>query len=436
LNSAWNKAITVRNNMQRGGGEGDTTDVAITMIPFARDSQYYVNSVLLFKTSNTDTSYQFLCDWQYALYGFDTSQAKWDARSVFHIFSEFEKSVFDHYNFIITDTRIFGDTVETIKVDFEGSDSSSGLVGRPSILTSINICTPYRICQTGGCLAFRTNGGIDREPVCCYPSYHTVCTTLWIEDGWIPASGGSGGGEPGGGGGGGNDGGFYTPPTCEGGSGRPNLVEPCTTGWYPLPLPSEITPLPDPTDSILARYSRAIKDTAIYIYDNLSQPNNEEYTLTGWLDNDLIKVYDVRTIHDSISVQPNLMFGQRVSVVFIWHSHVSRSDNPAQRGSFSPYDIDVLRTPRILRQDFISFADCRNKRYALVIKNVAKARAFFNSHTLEDLETLYDVSSTGDIQLQNENSIKNVIGTLGANGIGFYVSNDAPVFQSWTLLNP
>lgn len=421
----WDKAMTINSDVQNR--DGDESDEAITMIPFVRDSQNYVNSILLFKTSSRDSSYQFLCDWQYASYGFDTSQTKWDASNIFHIFTEFEKSVFNHTKFIITDTRIIGDTSETVMILL---DSTNVLSGRPSILTPITVCTPYTIC--GQCLAFRTASMAGPE-FCCFPREATFCSTFWIEDGWTPVGGGTGGGEPGGGG---SDGGAYTPPNCGGEGGRPNVYEPCTSGWYPIPIPGDDLPSPDPTDSILARYSRAIKDTAVYIYDNLSQPNNIEHALTGWLDNNVVKIYDVRTINDSLNAEPNLMFGQRVNVIFIWHSHVSRSANPAQRGSFSPSDIDMLRTPRILKQGFVSFADCRNKRYALVITDVDKAQTFFANNNFEKIDSLHNIYQTGaNAQIQDENSVIKVIGSYANSGIKFYVSDDPPNFQSWSLLN-
>ena len=422
----WDKARTFSKS-DLAGLRGDDYDTCITMIPFVRDSQYYVNAVLLFKTSSQDFSFQFLCDWQYANYGFDTAQEKWDARSIFHIFSEFEKSIFDHRDFIITDTRIFGDTVEHLKIELYNSDSSSGISGRPAILSPVTICTPYRLCHPP-CLAFRTSE--IGEPVCCFPTYHTFCTTFWVDDGWIPVNGGQGGGDPSGGG---SDGG-YTPPNCPGGVGRPTIYDPCTSGWYPIPLAGEEPPTGDPIDSLLARYSRALRDTAVYIYDNLSQPNNIEHALTGVMESGLIKIIERRTNNDSTIVIPQLNVG-RLLVIFVWHAHVSRSGNLSERRSFSSSDIELLRHFRCLRQDFVSFADCRNKRYALVISDATKATAFFNSHDPYAIESLYTTTGSGNIQEIDERCVKNVIGSVATNGIGFYVSNDFPNFQSWTLLN-
>ena len=39
------------------------------------------------------------------------------------------------------------------------------------------------------------------------------------------------------------------------------------------------------------------------------------------------------------------------------------------------------------------------------------------------------------IWICNERCVKNVIGSNSTNGIGLYVSTDAPEFQTWTLLN-
>jgi integrase len=100
-----------------------------------------------------------------------------------------------------------------------------------------------------------------------------------------------------------------------------------------------------------------------------------------------------------------------------------------------PIVVIVTDNPRALTQDFISFADCRNKRYALVISDVAKAKLFFKNNTFQDIVYAYSPSISGNTQQMQESAIINVIGTLSANGIGFYVSTDSPNFQSWTLLN-
>ena len=69
---------------------------------------------------------------------------------------------------------------------------------------------------------------------------------------------------------------------------------------------------------------------------------------------------------------------------------------------------------------------------AIVIKSNCK---FSNSKYRNLLIPVMVVHSGNDQEL-DEQSIKNVIGSLNSNGIGFYISNDAPAFQTWSLLNP
>ncbi|MBS1760481.1 MAG: hypothetical protein JST23_10195, partial [Bacteroidetes bacterium] len=251
---------------------------------------------------------------------------------------------------------------------------------------------------------------------------------------------GSGGGYEGegsgaGGNGGSGSGGGGTPPNCTPGHHRSAQYPPCEPGWEPLedeggnPLP------PEPIDSLLAKYSRAIRDTAIYIYDNLSKPYNIEYSFTGTLQNGQIIPIEIRTNNDSLFVIPKVMIG-RVPLLFIWHSHVSLNSDTRERGCFSPDDINVLRNVRCLSQGFISFVDCRDKRYALVISNVTKATTFFNNTNYEQLYTNYTSAYSINTQEYQINCIKNAIGNSTVNGVSLYVSNDSPNFQTWTLLNP
>jgi hypothetical protein len=41
------------------------TIAQLGIVPFARDSQNYVNAAMVIKASTTDTSFEYRCDWQY-----------------------------------------------------------------------------------------------------------------------------------------------------------------------------------------------------------------------------------------------------------------------------------------------------------------------------------------------------------------------------------
>lgn len=209
----------------------------------------------------------------------------------------------------------------------------------------------------------------------------------------------------------------------------------CPPGWNVPPPPPP--PVPEPIDTILSKYSRKFRHIGDSIYSYHSLPGNKEYFFCGARNNttnDTV-ILNIRTDNDSSYVIPNITIPGHY-LLFIWHSHVSRSANPADRRTFSPMDIDYLRRPACLTLNFTSFADCGNKQYAMVISDVAKAQAFFNSHNRAFIEDNYWTTGGGNLQQVDERSVKNVIGSAAANGISFYVSTNSPDFSSWTLLNP
>ena len=100
----WDKSISISNssNSDKVTNEPET----LTYIPFVVDSQHFVNAALLIKTTPADTNYKFLCNWQYDQYGYDTSAAEWNARNVFHLFTQLDKSVFNITRFRIKDENL------------------------------------------------------------------------------------------------------------------------------------------------------------------------------------------------------------------------------------------------------------------------------------------------------------------------------------------
>ena len=105
----WDKAITVtNNNVIANRTEGGDDNAAITYIPFVRENENYVNASMLVKTTASDTVFQYLLDWQYASYGFDTVSTGWNAKDVFHVFARLNKDVFGKTAFRIKDDRLFG----------------------------------------------------------------------------------------------------------------------------------------------------------------------------------------------------------------------------------------------------------------------------------------------------------------------------------------
>jgi len=391
------------------------------------------------RISPTDTSFTYLCDWQYNQLTFSSSPVDTSAEGFALFFMMMDEFVFGHTDFVLTDTLLFSDRLKDSDTTLRVVHllNTSGTAGRGNVLI-YEECLQFIVCGSPNSSYCTGPNGCDYLNCVADPDVCGILEICWEHEIGGGGSGnppGGGGGNPPGGGGSGNPPGGDPPPCGTGKSQRTSLVSPCGPGWVPIPVPGGGSSPPEPIDSLLARYSRAIKDTAIYIYDNLSQPNNIEYAFTGIQANGQIAVIERRTNNDSIQVIPMVMIGN-LTLLFTWHSHVSTSTDLTKRGSFSPDDIDMLRNVRCLKQNFISFADCRNKRYALVITDVGKAIAFFNNNDYYKILSNYTTTVVGNTQEIDEASVKNVIGTLAANGIGFYVSNDSPGFQTWILLNP
>ncbi len=431
----WDKAITLPGN----AGESVTGDsVELTFIPIVRDTQDYVNATLAVITSPTDTSYKILCDWQYR----DTAATGMPSKDFTLTMMKLDKAVFGNRVFTMMDTTIFDSKTKYIQL----RNTANNIMGKGGNPSSTSLVYYYYICWT----EFQDkhegqlHGCYPGQPDCNEYNEVEVCATVSWEGGGGAGGTGGGGtggtGGTGGGGGGGTGGGDDDdiPPDCGtasfAGSGSTSNLLPCDPGW--MPGGGGSTPPPDePIDTLLKKYSRAIKDTAVHIYDVLSKPANIEYAFTGVSINNQITVKHVKTNGDSLAVIPHVMIGHEI-LLFTWHSHVSKDGNIAKRGSFSPADIDMLRNVRCLTPKFVSFADCRNKRYALVITDVVKAKAFFNNNDYYAIRDNHTTSSSGNAQERDEQSIINVIKSLSVNGIAFYVSNDSPDFQTWTLLNP
>ncbi len=431
----WNSVMSYSSADGHSGntsrtGTNDSLD--LYFIPFVRDTQQIVNACLIIKARGRDTSYKWLCDWQYK----DSAYTGLSRRNTAALLMLIDAEVFGQQRkYLVSDTTLFDSRTSPARINGTSILNTSAQ-GRSAV---VEICVTYQ-APVNGWLS-----GCEPGSPCNPYQDVTICTSTTLDDnlgGGNNINNGSGWTAPQGGGGG-STAGWTQPPAnpCalfSTGGREPELPPGCTeaygSGWVSVeesgPPPSE------PTDSLLARYSRAIKDTAIYIYDNLSQPPNKEYAFTGILSNGQIRVVERTTNGDSLQVFPKLMIGN-VVILFTWHSHVSRSSNLADRSTFSHADIDMLRHIRCLKQNFVSFADCRNKRYALVIEDITKAKAFFNTNDLDSIVAKYTTTNaSGTTQDIDERKVINVIGSVTVSGIGFYVSNDPPVFQTWTLLNP
>lgn len=213
----WNKAITrQRRDALTRLSASDTSQ--ITYIPLVRDSQNYVNAALVIKTTETDTAFQYICDWQYKNFGFDTGTNGWNARTVFQLFTLLDYHTLGHNQFKIKDSLLFSGN--NVSVTLLNTNESAQ---REARLSSSVECTFYQIVT---CTSYN-NARTTSLASPCSVSYQNFCTTIWS---YVPDEGGGGGG------GGGGDG--ETPPPCNTGNVariQQGTVPPCEPGWEPLP---------------------------------------------------------------------------------------------------------------------------------------------------------------------------------------------------------
>jgi len=61
----WNKIISPSASRRAGKAISDSSGITY-YIPFVRDSQNYVNASIAIRANPDDTTFSYLCDWQYA----------------------------------------------------------------------------------------------------------------------------------------------------------------------------------------------------------------------------------------------------------------------------------------------------------------------------------------------------------------------------------
>ncbi|MBK6937672.1 MAG: hypothetical protein IPH18_12900 [Chitinophagaceae bacterium] len=440
----WNKTFIVNqstgiNPSDRLENEDTTT---IYYIPFVRDSQNYVNASLLIRTQPSDTAVQYLMDWQYQNYGFDSTATGWNANSIFHVFAMMDNLVFGRTQFRIIDSNLlvsaernalngaglsFNSTTVTRTLDFAPNVGSSNLT---ELLMPVEVCTPVTVCllecppELHG---FRP-GLTETLPCCLVQATYSFCTTVMV---YIPSGDGGDGGSGSGGTGtppsGGGGGGGLTPGDC-GGVAPQALIEtadPCTSGWGPV-NPDE-PPVTEPVDTMLARYSRIFNSTADSIFA-LSNSNNEEWGHI-LVQNASNNVYpkNCTTSHDPGYVKQNRSILNGEIIIGELHTHPDPSPNPLNRSAPSGADLAPLRINS--KQNYTVFVDCGNVRYALVIENVSLSRSFFASNPVDLINYNQSViaqshpDAYSNWQNATQAALLQLIGSSSNCGIGFYKSD-------------
>ncbi len=216
----WDKAMIASSSGVRIESISDSS--TLLYVPFAIPDSNTTAAVLAVGLSPADTIYNLLYPQSYQQYGFDTLAPGWDARNVFHLFSEFEYSLFNRTNFIITDGRIFGLTENDT---FQVTRAQSTQLRTET--TMVTVCISFLPVYYRSSINIEVVGNFDGSD---------FCTNFWVQDG------GSGPGPLGNGGGGGNAPPIGVPwwelPPCPAqprGGVTSDDVSYCLLGWMPVP---------------------------------------------------------------------------------------------------------------------------------------------------------------------------------------------------------
>ncbi|MDQ6608949.1 MAG: hypothetical protein M3Y85_03920 [Bacteroidota bacterium] len=256
----WDKAriINFNNRTISGRSSSDSSGGELVYIPFALDSQNRTNAVLAVRLNNPDTTYRMLYAANYRLFGYDTTNHnRWNARSVFVLFSLFDYSVFGHTKFLIKDDSLYQPKTDSTHVVITLHPATNAS-GRTSTMAPVTECASGTHCDVVLTLlpAARSASSVN-----CYDWEY--CVTYYPDSGggsgdtgdtggggWMGTGNGTGG-YPTGGGSGGGDSGWWGggPPPCSGNTVVRTTVTAsvdCGAGWTPVIMPKAPPVISDP----------------------------------------------------------------------------------------------------------------------------------------------------------------------------------------------
>lgn len=411
----WDKSIVIKGPAPVAARTAsDSAD--IVFIPFVQENSIRVDAGLRISIYPQDTTFQLICNWQYA----DSVSAGMDPKGQTLLLMSLDRSVFGHQLFRITDSTAFPmDSGRAAYVrltsDIYTGNTTPG--GRTELVTStyLTVCNEVQVPNSGD-----LTGCAPGEPC---NGYHTVnqCTT-WVvydvvEDGGSSTGSGTGGstGNSGGSGGSGSAPEDWDPPPCTGAN--------CSGGWVPV--------TDDPfqqgkIDSLLKRSAlvcNRFRDSLATLCE--SEHKERFFNIVSY--NNQNDTFRVLIGQSDDEVKPNYyMTGGRI-LIGSWHYHPKYSDGTP--GSWpSGGDVAQLYDKQ---EGFVMIIDADNARYALVVENFAKMTAWKNIYgngpnmfpekvalsVLSDTR-LYTTGSTY-IDMTKEKLLA-ALGSSGICGIGLY----------------
>jgi len=191
----WDKAMIASkkgvNSNARVSGDDDSS--SIVYIPFSKPDSNTTAAVLAVGLNYfpTDTLYHMLYPNQYKQYSFDTA-TNWNARTIFHLFTDFDYQLFGQRIINVSDGRILGGEFEDTRMIRRIIDQTGSLNNgqRTEDYTLVKICAyfgPYWPARVAA--NHRTNDEI----------WIPVCDYVWVDDPSepgplsLPGEGGGGG---------------------------------------------------------------------------------------------------------------------------------------------------------------------------------------------------------------------------------------------------
>ena len=404
----WDKTLAFIKPAIKESGRVDSEDsISIFYVPFVRDSQNFVNASLIIRAEQNDTTFSFVCDWQYhdRVHGPVTTDTTAERLALF--FMMLDNRTFGHTEFIVTDTSLFPSAVTTVgykKLGIVNVYSPSS--GRNNLVDYTLVCVDFYVCGDpngnyyGVCVNscdYLNCAASPGSPGYCY-LVNSICE--WVETG---AGGGGGTGGTGGtGGAGGGGGGGSGPPTCSGGSLRTeDVTDPCQPGWEPGPTYSTEDPCiklsPFTTDSYFKNAFTDLKDKA---NPNAPNPENREYVYKYQADG--VMVGPAAGESNKCEIEQKTMY--MLPVKAYMHSHYPGCPEPI----FSPGDIqlafDLYKTNKVVYPFVFAVATAQGN-YVMVINDPTAFDDFGSKYFLEDSpkdpEDLTKVFKTYKLSLSN-----------------------------------
>jgi hypothetical protein len=216
----WDKMITtIQKSNANVSSFGGGSDTVTSILPFVQEQDTTVKACLIINSTIDDTSYYYLCDWQYHLIA-EADGNSYNQEKFATFFMKLNKEVFDYTVFNVTDSSLFSMYPKNaVRIKLE-DNSTTNL---------------YEVCETVTIYYFEEcpypnsvecSDGCDHCIWCMENISWEYCTTL------NPSGGGGAPSSPGGtsGGGGTGSGGGTTPPSCPGSVAQTNG---CGPGWIP-----------------------------------------------------------------------------------------------------------------------------------------------------------------------------------------------------------